>query len=788
MASSDSFLAATSAALLLPRTLGPAAASASTAASPYRARGDLLDCISRPLKQSKELVEQARIAMKEHGDIGKLYHDDGARVADAVNGKNNQPGRRPGLGRKRSRFSIKPPAGNPVQNVDFSVLQNIEDPDECFSTLEQLEKAEKEIKRLRGEAPTEVTDNHRAISPPKMRPGLLRRKSVHSYKFSVSTDIPDAIEASASQTETTTESQFTQDNVHASSPEMTKESAPSRPSQHAIPDISVREDSLAEKDKSSMLSYLLSAFKNLDEAEEENLLRKTLEIKEISIGKFCLPDFNVPGDMPARSTTAQKNPMSCHTPERAVPGSQLARILQLEKRIFVGDALKNSHADFSIDGKSDGSPESVVCKAPLVQASSVPVVLTISESSAANETPSPSIKSPENVLEPEPNPPNGVTIDERPVESSPIGVQRDREPAKEKGASCSHSVSLEVQEDNMPMDYPASPCHLEGGSTVVLVSTPSGNVSPLHHRDGNFEHQEMVGGDVAQDERPAESSPIGVQRDSEPAKEKGASCSHSVSLEVQEDSMPMDYPTSPHLEGGSTEVLLSTPSGNVSPLHHRDDNFEHQAMVGGDAAQDNPIHTSEIPPEDTYLHNQADLHHGNIEKLVVNISNALSPSKGKEQKREAKKRPSKRGKKATGETGDLEIPAPNFDPGNQPNMQNTDVEQQTSCINHSPSPSKGKRQKEAQRRNKKQDLNRRKSLADAGLTWQSGVRRSTRIRSRPLQHWLGERFVYGRIHGTMATVIGVKSLSPVQEGKVAMRVKSFVSEQYSDLLDKSAKY
>ncbi|KAG8044850.1 hypothetical protein GUJ93_ZPchr0008g13191 [Zizania palustris] len=733
MASSDSFLAATSAALLLPRTLGPAAASASTAASPCRARGDLLDRISRPMKQSKELVEQARITMKEHGDIGKLYHDGGARVADAVNGNNNQPGRRPGLGRKRSRFSIKPPAGNTVQNVDFSVLQNIEDPDEYFSTLEQLEKAEKEIKRLRGEAPTEATDNHRAISPPKMRPGLLGRKSVHSYKFSVSTDIPDTIEASASQTEITTESQFTQDNVHASSPEMTKEYAQSRPSQHAIPDISVREDSLAEKDKSSTLNYLLSAFKNLDESEEENLLRKTLEIKEISIEKFRLPDFNVP------------------------------------------------------DGKSDGSPESVVCKAPLGQASSVPVVLTISESSAANKTPSPSIKSPENVLEPEPNPPNGVTIDERPVESSPIGAQRDSEPAKEKGASCSHSASLEVQEDNMPMNHSTSPCHLEGGSTEVLVSTPSGNVSPLHHRDGNFEHQEMVGGDVAQDERPAESSSIGVQRDSEPAKEKGASCNHSVSLEVQEDNMPMDYPTSPcHLEGGSTEVLLSTPSGNVSPLHHIDGNFEHQEMVGGDAAQDNPIHTSEIPPEDPYLHNQADLHHGNIEKLVVNISNALSPSKGKDQKREAKKRPSKRGKKAAGETSDVELPAPNFDPGNQPNTQDTDVE--TSCINNSPSPSKGKRQKEAQRRNKKRDLNRRKSLADAGLTWQSGVRRSTRIRSRPLQQWLGERFVYGRIHGTMATVIGVKSLSPVQEGKVAMRVKSFVSEQYSDLLDKSAKY
>lgn len=40
----------------------------------------------------------------------------------------------------------------------------------------------------------------------------------------------------------------------------------------------------------------------------------------------------------------------------------------------------------------------------------------------------------------------------------------------------------------------------------------------------------------------------------------------------------------------------------------------------------------------------------------------------------------------------------------------------------------------------------------------------------------------------MATVIGVKSFSPSQEGKGPLRVKSFVPEQFSDLLAESAKY
>ncbi|KAF0899629.1 hypothetical protein E2562_020818 [Oryza meyeriana var. granulata] len=762
MASADPLLAASSPTHLLPRTLGPPAPAGTAAASPSTARRALLDGISRPLKGSKELVEHARMVMKECGNTGKLYHGDGAGVAAAANGKNNQQGRRPVPDRKRFRFNTKPPKGNPVQNVDFSELLNIEDPDEYFATLDLLEKADKEIKRLRGEAPIKATYTNQAMEPPKMRPGLLRRKSVHSYKFSASIDTADAIEASASQTKTITESQFTQDEVHASASEMTKEPVSSRSGQHAIPDTSVRKDSFVGKENRFTLNYLLSAFEDLDETEEENLLRETLQIKEISIGKVCLPDFTVPVNTPARSTMVQKNPMRYHMLERTEPGSNLARISQLEKRIFVGDALEDKHADLSKDDESDGSPESLLCKRSPVRHSSDSVVLTINEGSTAIETPSPSIKSPEHVLESEPNPPEGVTTDGRPMGSFPIGVDRHSELVKEKGASCRHSVPLE--EDDMPIDYPvSSPHHLEGGSTEVLENTPSRNVYPLHHADGNSEHQEMVGGDMAQD------NPI-----------------HTSEI-PPEDTYPQNQS---EICRGNVEKLAVDTRNALSSTKDKDQRGKNkkQPSKRGKRATDNPIHTSEILPEDTYPQNQSKIHRENTEKLAVDISNALSPSKGKEQGGESKKQTSKRGKRAAGEAGDLEIPAPNFEPENQPHVQDTDVEQQPACISHSPSPSNGKRQNEVQKRNKKKDFNRRTSLADVGLTWQSGVRRSTRIRSRPLQHWLGERFVYGRIHGTMATVIGVKSFSPSQEGKAAMRVKSFVPEQYSDLLAQSAKY
>lgn len=81
----------------------------------------------------------------------------------------------------------------------------------------------------------------------------------------------------------------------------------------------------------------------------------------------------------------------------------------------------------------------------------------------------------------------------------------------------------------------------------------------------------------------------------------------------------------------------------------------------------------------------------------------------------------------------------------------------------------------------------RKSLAGAGTKLKSGVRRSTRIRSRPLEYWRGERFLYGRIHESLPTVIGMKYASPGKGGKEPMlKVKSYVSQKYAVLVEMAA--
>lgn len=94
---------------------------------------------------------------------------------------------------------------------------------------------------------------------------------------------------------------------------------------------------------------------------------------------------------------------------------------------------------------------------------------------------------------------------------------------------------------------------------------------------------------------------------------------------------------------------------------------------------------------------------------------------------------------------------------------------------------------EAPRASKREHLSRRSSLYAAGTKWEAGIRRSTRIKMRPLEYWRGERFLYGRVHDSLVTVIGVKYGSPSKEAEQPpVKVKSFVSDEYKELVDLAA--
>eukprot|EP00250_Pteridium_aquilinum_P013963 c21688_g1_i1 orf=393-2282(-) len=98
----------------------------------------------------------------------------------------------------------------------------------------------------------------------------------------------------------------------------------------------------------------------------------------------------------------------------------------------------------------------------------------------------------------------------------------------------------------------------------------------------------------------------------------------------------------------------------------------------------------------------------------------------------------------------------------------------------------------AKRRRPLQD--RRNSLEGAGTNWKEGQRRSTRIRSRPLEWWRGERFLRGRVHKSLPTVIGIKYSSPPpcwpKRGTKppTFKVESYVTEEFARYVQLAASY
>ncbi|KAI3463357.1 hypothetical protein Pfo_020020 [Paulownia fortunei] len=83
----------------------------------------------------------------------------------------------------------------------------------------------------------------------------------------------------------------------------------------------------------------------------------------------------------------------------------------------------------------------------------------------------------------------------------------------------------------------------------------------------------------------------------------------------------------------------------------------------------------------------------------------------------------------------------------------------------------------------------RKSLADSGTSFETGIRRSKRIKMRPLEYWKGERFLYGRVDDSLK-LIGVKYISLVK-GNINLKVKPYIkseSSEFKELLELAARH
>ncbi|VFQ66276.1 unnamed protein product [Cuscuta campestris] len=99
-------------------------------------------------------------------------------------------------------------------------------------------------------------------------------------------------------------------------------------------------------------------------------------------------------------------------------------------------------------------------------------------------------------------------------------------------------------------------------------------------------------------------------------------------------------------------------------------------------------------------------------------------------------------------------------------------------------PAKKVTRKNSPCRRERKSLRTRKSFADAGTSFEDGVRRSKRIKTRPLEFWKGERLIFGRVNDSMK-LIGVKYLSPTVGN---IKVKSYISDEFKEVIEKAARH
>ncbi|PSS17902.1 Reticulocyte binding protein 2 b like [Actinidia chinensis var. chinensis] len=199
--------------------------------------------------------------------------------------KENAQERRPGLGRRRARFSLKPNSSQPYVRVGPSLdIEELQDPVEYFLAHERLENAQKELQRQMGGITTDLNDYNTYRTERRRRPALLER-SVR-YKHRYSSMLPESDDT------------FMSSQVSLGHDIFRPPGCISQP-ETADPDVELQEKELTgsisktENRVNELLDELLSNnSENLDGDELLSFLQHRLQIKPLDLDKLCLPDFH----------------------------------------------------------------------------------------------------------------------------------------------------------------------------------------------------------------------------------------------------------------------------------------------------------------------------------------------------------------------------------------------------------------------------------------------------------------------------------------------------------------
>lgn len=703
---------------------------------------NLLD--SMAANGSKNTVEDACTISTSYSKNQHLYveTEDKDRITDLKGNKENPQGRRPALGRKRARFSLKPISRDSSAN---SGIYDIVEPQEYFTAVDQMQKAEEELKKCQSGAAADLAPHHPSPTVRNRRRGILGRTA--SYKHHLSDNADATITLKMLQEDIpgqgipspATVSAYTE--LHLETTE--KGISPSmEPKSELFGDMRGQGIVTEKGSIDDVLEKLFSSFKDFNGDNGVKLLQEKLRAKSRTLGKITLPEPDgIQRSNPRilKSMTRKGldgSQLSEQTPT-ITTRSPLAVIANLQRRISLKDPLSDPYAmplsdDESCLGEAMGQ------KIPLSSADMNHVVT------------------------------NNIPADDA---FTPEIVRGKRTSFVEKIHLSAHDANRTINKKK-----PSEEDNVEHSPYMCINSVDSCGFSNLENNvaaghDGPSAKEldtvvkELTPEFVTQNDMEVLASPPSMNSSNISKRINASASSFSGDATLQDEvNVTLEGETISHAKD-SEEISRSRSSRKICQ------NINNSGNGGTSSSQRDTVLQEEVNViVQGEAVSSAEVSSGSLVGDARNLS--TNPEDDASPLREflPENRPS------------TIVPEENNE--NRTLQETSDVSPVGVRKRKAPLNAKSKKKSTSNR----QSNSRRQSLADAGLTWKSGVRRSTRIKTRPLQHWCGEKVLYGRVHNSMITVIGMRYAEREVDGKSpVLKVKSYVSDQYADLVSKVAK-
>ncbi|KAJ8637712.1 hypothetical protein MRB53_011979 [Persea americana] len=703
--------------------------------------------------------------------------------------------RRPALGRKRARFSYKPSKSEPASHVDLSVdIDNLQDPDEFFAAHERRENAEKELKKSRGDTSDDPIQHQLGTSVRSRRPGI-RGKTV-SYKHLYPTIsgkenlVSSQEEKSIMKGPRSSIGTLNMSSCNISYPEAGEpgESQKMQTSEEGhLTDIQGK-GSIAETENrvTELLDELMSTCKGLDEGEVVSVLQECLQVKPITLEKVSLPAL---GSVQRTELKAsQETFLRPRKPLSVLQGATKSRIALKTP----AEARQNSESFRCLSSTSPTPPRSPfasmsILRRRILQEDSMKDLFSMSLDPDVSSTEQ--HRSIQGMEKQALSPPARTSE----FDSKSLDVVVDSVPPKINGKRSSSDAKLQssvlavgntvVSDVNLgklptvdlscPFDRPTSENANRSDNDVNIMSIKEGNIAGCH---------------VSSRKLPTVDSACPSDRTTDESTNRldngfnitSITEGHIVGSNLNAGKQPLVDSTSPSRRPTDETVNRVDNAMNIAS-NELVNNSQDKSQVKDMLLKVSVNPETEECPEGL----MSETVHCNENQLGAHLptdeQQFEDPGISKE-KQTKMARTKQTARKSTG--------------GKAPRKLLATKEHQAPCTTslneqakrEAPQQKRSEKDAPPRKRGKRESSLMRKSLAGAGTTVESGVRRSTRIKSRPLEYWRGERFLYARIHNSLPTVIGMKYSSPV--GKVGkepeLKVKSYVSEEFAELVEIAA--